>query len=265
MKIPAIQGKLNQSGPFIYAACDHNYFFDFGKPIINSIKKNSQFGIHLHLYNPTAEQLEYCEKQDRLSFTYEYVPLEMFKEAADRWNSVTEQSPNYLNLKRILTAMSKSNDVSIQERIQRTYFACARFIRLFELINSKDVVLAIDIDAIVRNTIPLLPNTCDFYIHHITGKKARFLAGGIYLNGNEKGYQFLSEYAEVLKINIENDNLHWGIDQDVLDHIVPKYQYSNLPLAYIDWEMSPNSYVWTAKGKRKDLDIFINEQKKYTS
>jgi hypothetical protein len=125
--------------------------------------------------------------------------------------------------------------------------------------------LAIDSDAIVRANIPSLPTIHDFYIHRITGRKARFLAGGIYLTGNEQGYNFLKEYAETLKSNIGCDTLHWGIDQDVLDYIVPKYNFGNLPLAYIDWEMLPNSYVWTAKGKRKELDIFVNEQKKYSS
>lgn len=264
MIIPTLYGELSQPGFFVYVACDQNYFTEFGLTIINSIRRNSQAGIHVHLYNPTQEQLDFCQQQDRVSFTFEFAPLELFKSAADRWNSISNDPVEQHNLKRILTAMSKSNDVSIQERIQRTYFACARFIRLLELSNASTSALAIDIDAIVRKDIPQLPATHDFYIHHITGNKARFLAGGIYLTGSSQGYNFLSEYANVLKENIEKDNLHWGIDQDVLDHIVPKYNYGNLPLAYIDWEMLPNSYIWTAKGKRKELEIFVNEQKKYS-
>jgi hypothetical protein len=198
-----------------------------------------------------------------VSLTFEFVALELFKSAAERWNTISNDPTEHYNLKRIVTAMSKSNDVSIQERIQRTYYACARFIRLTELISPSVSALAIDSDAIVRSTIPPLPDTRDFYIHHITGKKARFLAGGIYLTGSEQGYKFLKEYADILKYNINRDTLHWGIDQDVLDDIVPKYNFGNLPSAYIDWEMLPSSYVWTAKGKRKDLDIFKKEQIKY--
>jgi len=35
-------------------------------------------------------------------------------------------------------------------------------------------------------------------------------------------------------------------------------------MAYIDWEMQDHSYIWTAKGTRKDLAIFVNEKRKYT-
>jgi hypothetical protein len=125
-------------------------------------------------------------------------------------------------------------------------------------------VLAIDIDAVVRKNLPTLPNTQDFYIHHISGRKARYLAGGIYLTGAHGGYEFLSEYAGVLQQYITQDSWYWGIDQDVLDTIVPQRRWSQLPSAFIDWEMLDRSYIWTAKGTRKDLDIFKNEQKRYT-
>jgi hypothetical protein len=34
-------------------------------------------------------------------------------------------------------------------------------------------------------------------------------------------------------------------------------------LTYIDWHMSPTSAIWSAKGKRKHLEIFVQELKKY--
>lgn len=263
MIIPKIQGNLSQDQFFIYIACDVHYFNNFGKSIINSIKQNSNCGIHVHLYNPSDDQIKYCENSDRVSLTYELVPLDLFEPAANRWLVEPTNAVDQLNYKRIITAMSKSDDVSIVERIQRTYYACARFIRLAELINSNTEILAIDADAIVRSNIPALPQTHDFYIHQITGPKARFLAGGIYLNGHNNGYNFITEYANVLKNYILSDTLHWGIDQDLLDGIVPNYNFGVLPMPYIDWNMSPDSYIWTAKGKRKEMPEFINEQMKY--
>lgn len=265
MNIPSLHGSLNQENFFIFVACDRNYFDEFGPSIINSIKANSTHGVHVHLYNPTTAQLAYCNSQTRVSVSFEHVPLDLFKMAAATWDHIPLCPTEKLKYDRIVTAMSKSNDKSIIERIQRTYYACARFIRLHQLLGDRQAALAIDIDAIVRYDIPILPSDKDFYIHHISGKKARFLAGGIYLTGSEQGHQFLKEYAEILRENIQFDTLHWGIDQDVLDHIVPKYNFGQLPMEYIDWEMQPNSYIWTAKGKRKELEIFVNEQKKYKS
>lgn len=265
MNIPSLHGSLNQDKFFIFIACDRHYFNEFGPSIINSIKANSTHGIHVHLYNPTTDQITFCNAQDQVSVSYENVPLDLFKMAAATWSQVPTSPVEKLKYDRILTAMSKSNDKSIIERIQRTYYACARFIRLHQLIGENQSALAIDIDAIVRSEVPPLPANKDFYIHYISGKKARFLAGGIYLTGSEQGSRFLKEYADILKEHIQFDTLHWGIDQDVLDHIVPKYNFGQLPADYIDWEMQPNSHIWTAKGKRKELEIFVNEQKKYKS
>ena len=265
MQLPPLQGNLVQDNFFIYAACDHDYFNEFGPALVNSVLKNTTFGVHLHLYNPTQEQIRYCRSIDRVSITYETVPLEAFGLAAKQWETVSTDPELADRRRRIITAMSKGKDTSIQQRIQRTYFASVRFIRLEQLIRPTSRLLAIDIDAIVRSNLPELDNRQDFYIHYISGRKARYLAGGLYLPGNNNGYNFLKEYADILKTNINADNLYWGIDQDVLTDLVPKYHWGDLPMAYIDWEMQDQSYIWTAKGTRKDLAIFVNEKQKYTS
>ena len=121
-----------------------------------------------------------------------------------------------------------------------------------------------DIDAIFRKELPNLSNHVDFYIHK-NKKSDQFLAGGILLTGSDNSLKFLKEYAKLLRTEIENDYLYWSLDQDILDKIVPKYKYKELPFSMIDWDMKPDSYIWTAKGKRKELEIFVNEQKKYSS
>lgn len=265
MMLPPLQGILNQENFFIYSACDVDYFDEFGPALINSVLRNTTFGIHLHLYNPTPEQIHYCRSVERVSITYEHAPIDLFTTAASRWTTASSDPELADQRKRILTAMGKGRDTSIQQRIQRTYFASARFIRLQQLIRPTSRLFAIDVDAIVRSDLPALDNSRDFFIHHITGKRARYLAGGLYLTGNNNGYNFLKEYASILKTNIESDKLHWGIDQDVLLDLVPKYRWSNLPMEYIDWDMQESSHIWTAKGTRKDLEIFVNEKKKYIS
>jgi hypothetical protein len=57
--------------------------------------------------------------------------------------------------------------------------------------------------------------------------------------------------------------LYWFLDQLILDQIVPKYRKGLLPMSYIDWAMKPESPIWSAKGPRKELDIFKKEQQKY--
>ena len=260
MIIPPLQGKLSCQNFFIYTACDEKYFDDFAKILINSIQANSTDSIHLHLFNPRQDQIEFCQSKN-VSLTYEYAPIEMFETAAAKWNVEPTDPVLKNNYDRIQNSMMKGGDRSIIERIQKTYFACARFIRLSELLTDTQTAFSIDVDAVVRTNIPKLSTDKDFYLHQITGKKARFLAGGLYVN--PKGHAFVKEYANVLLQNISNDNLHWGLDQDVLDPIVPKYKFGGLPITYIDWHMMPTSYIWTAKGTRKELASFISEQAKY--
>lgn len=256
MLMPPIHGTCNQSSFYIYAACDTKYFSEFGTAFIRSVRLNTAAGVHLHLFNPLEQQVETCH-QLGATVTWESVPIELFEPASRTTLSPTE-------LDRTQNAMMKGGDRTLLERMQKTYFACARFIRLQELFNPGITALELDVDAVVRGNIPRLDENCDFYIHHITGKKARFLAGGLYLTANSNSAQFLSKYADQLRQYVDRDYLYWGLDQDLLDPIVPQYRHQQLPMSYIDWNMDPNSYVWTAKGTRKDLEVFKNEKRKYT-
>jgi len=263
--MPELQGNCTQSQPFIYTALDTDYFDEFGRGIIASVLRNTNQGIHVHLYNPRPDQLAHCQQQAKVSVTWEQVPIELFEPAAQRWNTVPHDPVLLDQYRRTLTAMTKGRDVNIQQRMQRTYYACARFIRLATIWNRAVPVLAIDSDAIVRSSIPVLSNSHDFYLHHIAGKKARYLAGGIYLASTAGADLFIMQYAHALAQSIDQDHLYWGVDQDVLNHIVPQHNCGQLPISLIDWEMRADSHIWTAKGQRKELAVFVNELRKYSS
>lgn len=258
MIIPPIQGNFNLQNFFIYTACDKKYFDDFGKILINSIKKNSNLPIHIHLFNPSSDQLDFCRLND-ISITYESVDPSMFMRAAQQWEIIPQDPSEKLKYEKIIKSMQKGYDKSILERIMKTYFACARFIRLSEIINKNIPLFSMDIDAIFRKNLPILSEGPDIYVY----KNTQFLAGGLYLTGTEGSIKFLKEYEKLLRLRLEDDHIYWGLDQDILDQIIPKYRYGNLPLSFIDWHMTLESYIWTAKGKRKELEIFKKESKKY--
>jgi hypothetical protein len=183
----------------------------------------------------------------------------MFNCATEKWASENLSPLQLRQLKNTQKAMSKGNDKSLQERMQKTYYACARFIRLSQLINTQNF-LAIDIDAVVRKTLSPLEGS-DLFLHRIEGNNARFLAGGIY--GSSDAYKFLHHYSGIILDHLSTDYLYWGLDQDILEKIVPDYSWTQMPRSYIDWDMQEDSHIWTAKGARKNLDKFIKEQKKY--
>lgn len=257
MIIPKLHGTFNHTGFTIFTACDDAYFNEFGIVLVNSIRQNTSCNVHLHIFNPSADTLQWLIRNS-VSYTYELLLHSKLLPATQFWKNPPLDDFNQSRLQRIHKSIEKGNDSGIHDRIIKTYYACTRFIRLAQIFTGGDV-LAIDIDAIVRKHPSELPDTKDFYIH----KNTQYLAGGIYLN--ENSIPFLQEYAAKLEDYITNDYLYWSLDQDVLDSIVPKYNFGELPRSYIDWNMHPDSYVWTAKGKRKELDIFKNEKLKYIS
>lgn len=262
MQLPALQGTFDQQDFFIYAACDHQYFKDFGTSFVNSIKKNTVHSIHIHLFNPEPDQIAYCQRNG-VGVTWEHAHSTLFAESAQKWQTVPVQEPEKSRYERTLNAMTKGRDSGILDRMQKTYYACARFVRLAELYRGPGV-FAVDIDAVVRSGLPTPGIDKDFYIHHISGKRSRYLAGGLWLKGSDTACSFLSEYAAQLRDWFARDYVYWGLDQDVLDVVVPRYPHGQLSMDYIDWNMRPNSHIWTAKGTRKELSVFVNEQQRYT-
>lgn len=262
MNLPRIQGSCDQRDFFLYTACDTQYFDQFAPALINSILHNTPYGVHVHVYNMTDAQKDFC-RSPRISFTHEDTDIEDFETSAN--NLLSDYSTRGQDRsRRTENAMSKGNDSDVRERMMKTYFACARFIRLAALFGSAPC-MAIDIDALVRKPFDALSAQHDFYIHKIEGRRERYLAGGLWLWPTDGTQRFLSQYARVLKDFIERDEIYWGMDQDLLMGIVPQYNHGQLPLGFIDWNMRPDSVIWTAKGTRKNLDVFVNEQIRYSS
>lgn len=263
MILPQLLGSLPSTDFFIYSACDQDYFDQFAGALINSIRANSPNNLHLHIFNPRQDQLDHCAAQSGLSVSYEHVTSDLFDAAAARWSRPVEDAVSQSQLQRTHSAMHKGQDINLQHRMQKTYYACARFIRLAQLAGSASF-MSMDVDAVVRGMIPRLSGQHDFYLHQITGAKARVLAGGMYVNAQGRSTQFLNHYAQQLQQNLCADKIYWGLDQDILDQIVPEYECGDLPISMIDWNMRPDSVIWTAKGTRKDLPQFMAEQQRYS-
>lgn len=243
--------------PSVYTACDQKYFKEFGAAFANSVLVNSDFDVHFHIFNPDQQDIEFCASNARITVSHEQIPVEKFAAAAELWKTAKLDEIKQQHLNRTLNAMSKGGDRDLQERMQKTYYACARFVRLAEIFDPRWQMFAMDVDAVLRKTLLDPGPASDFYIHRIHGKKARFLAGGIWLHARSINQRFLKDYANSILAYFQRDYVYWGIDQDVLEGLVPKYSYGHLPQTYIDWNMAQDSMVWTAKGTRKSDSKFL--------
>jgi hypothetical protein len=156
----------------------------------------------------------------------------------------------------------KQGSAELSKLIRQTYYACVRFVRLAELLRPGQRCLSIDVDGLVRGRFVDQLGTEDFYLYE-KPKDGTHLAGALLFNGTAGSHNFLQEYAQRLRSSISKHDLYWFLDQIILDQLVPKYHKGLLPMSYIDWAMRDESAIWSAKGKRKELEVFKQEQRKY--
>ena len=268
MNIPPIQGKRKQSGFFIYAAADAGYFDKHGIPLINSVLRNTEHGIHLHLYNPRQDQIDCCNNTPRVSVTWETLEPSAMQSAIDFWKSDSlpdryqRRKEKMLGLKQY--AQTGNDLEQLTSWLWKTYYACMRFVRLSQIIGEPVKFLAIDVDGLVRAPfLTELPDSskCDFHLYE--KEKGGYLAGALLFNNTMPSLQFIHHLAQSIRTEIEKDNIYWFLDQYTMELVVPNYNSGLLPKSYIDWHMNADSAIWSAKGKRKELAVFKQEQQKY--
>lgn len=261
MMLPPLQGSLSQDRFFIYAAADSIYFDLHARPLIKSVLSNTpNYGIHIHIYDPRQDQIEFCNLYPGVSCTYEYTDDSTFDQVCSYWQTRT----NLTNERQQQMAKKGRTfgPIELKKLIKQTYYACMRFVRLAEILQPGQRCLSIDVDGLVRGQFTVELGDADFYLYE-KPKDGTHLAGALLFNGKLESHAFLQEYAAALKTNIEQQELYWFLDQLILDQLVPKYRKGLLPMSYIDWAMKEGSPIWSAKGKRKELEIFKQEQRKY--
>lgn len=264
MIIPPLSGNLNQNNFFVYAAADSSYFDKFGRQLVNSVKRNTDYGVHLHLYNPTTEQLDFCHQTDRVSVTWETFRSEQFESAIKFWSRTDLPEPQHSRKNKMLGMKQFTDNDNLPMWIYKTYYACMRFVRLAEFVTAPRRFLEIDIDGLVRAPFQIEfvdDAQKDFYLYE--KEKGGHLAGAILYTPKANAVQFIQDLAQVIRKEIEQDNIYWFLDQHSLDTVITKYNRGLLPISYVDWRMQPGSSIWSAKGKRKELEIFKQELRKY--
>lgn len=263
MILNPIQGQIPTGDQIIYAAADTVYFDLYARALIVSASRNMpHLGVHIHIYNPTEAQLSWASSQNNLTCTWETTNDKDLKNVAKYWPQRTDlENPRQHEMQKKSRSMSGTDFLKL---VHNTYYACARFVRLAEILPEKTICLSLDVDGLIRKKFAMDFESRDIYLYE-KPKDHTHLAGALLFQPNAGCRNFLTEYAQSLRNSLEQNDIYWFLDQITLDRIVPKYNKGLLPMSYIDWAMRADSAIWSAKGKRKELDIFRKELNKYQS
>lgn len=268
----------SSSDGLIYVGCDEVYFKEHAFYLAKSLQKtNPNWFLHVHLFNPSNETIETLNGMNQVSYSSEttnstYIRnlVKSFKNSKDEQkieavlNTIKNHDRDkYCSIIRKLVRFSikfvlLTPKKSLEKYFQKTYYSIARFCILEEINNrlpkNNLPIIALDADALFVNKINLdtLATESDLAIKTRNHAKQRFLAGAIYYAANPNRKKLLATISMVAQEKIKNQELMWGIDQLILNDIIPKFDYTELQNTFGDLNFHQDSCIWLAKGNTKD-------------
>jgi hypothetical protein len=151
------------------------------------------------------------------------------------------------------------------EDLRRTYYACARFMMLPDLIAATSLpILCLDADSLFVN-----PIDCRFseqgeadvvlFSEHLRDEvapKRKIKNGAIVVRPSAEVRNLLEDVRNMLAERFAQGTGAWYLDQEVFSHALNsrhrQIKVGHIRKEYLDWEFHGSSIVWTAKGDRKE-------------
>lgn len=262
--MPELIGDFPQNDTVFFIAADENYFHRHAIPLISSIRSNFNYPIHFHLYNPSDFTKVFC-KNNRISISYEYFDISVINTAYK--NYLTPLLTEEMTRRRLKMLKPNGTPNILFNELVKTYFACARFIRLYQLLSKPTYIIMLDTDSLVRKPFILPNNDFDIHIFEKSDKShvpyTQHLASTIFYTGTDGSYDLIREHAMLILNEFNKNTYYWFLDQETLDSCLIKYKKCALSQDYVDFDMNMDSYIWCAKGKRKNLPQWIHESLKF--
>lgn len=236
---PALGGALKRGQLLLLAACDSSY-----------VPPASALARSLDVFSPGHTLLVHVVNPS--------------DEAIDSLHHLSTQ----LHHTRLLISSESTDLAGLSPVQQRTYYACARFFRLCDLLPSSECdFLVLDADSLVVSQIDRdFSDKPEAEIclrrRDLTEPQPEHLAvaaGSIWLRSTEGTRQFFSAVGADILSAFESGNAGWYLDQIALkrriDDPAIKVAVRNIKSKYADWEFRDSSVIWQGKGNRKYLDV----------
>ena len=218
----------------LLACCDEIYYRKFARALVETAKRHSpRQHVHVHVYEPTD-----AWKAEAKALVGEYRGLTVSWEDSRR-NPYRSEDRNYI------------------------YFAAARFAVVRQLVEQfQSPILVVDTDGLVVRSLD--EPFASFAGHDVGLIRRRTLkpwkknlAAALLVQPTPNGIAFIGRVADVLQMVLaRKPDFH--VDQLVVHSVDRAFRLSSkslrvFPLTRVlaDWELRPDTYIWSAKGERK--------------
>jgi len=247
-RIKGVFPRENANG-VIFFACNDPFMERFGYSLILSCYENArQCGVHVHLYEPSADILRHLAalrenlRDLKLSYTYEY-------------------------------------DIDFGKLPEHgIYYTAFRFVTVKKIIEeSKSLIVCLDADSLLMHSLqPVIADARQYDVGlYCRLKKRRFnkkiAAFCVIFNHTQKSLAFINFFAGIaIKFQQKYPTIrtHFWFDQSGLyfsylfSKLKDRLSFYTIGKSVVDYEFSDQAYIWTAKGKRKKDEVFLQESRR---
>lgn len=224
-------------GHVIFVSCDSKYLHDHAPAFLNSCL-NAGNAVHLHVVNPTDEDVKFMDAYPEESIT---------------WSSENKK---------------------LEDQEKRTYYACNRFLVAPELLKKTPItsMLITDIDCLIMKHISEPMYALGLFLRDplpgVDGwerESTRVAAGVVHY------HKFALPFAEAVACKIRTqfqEGHHWFTDQWALYQVYQQlgrwYTPHVFDNQFMDWEFVEGTTIWTGKGPRKyDNPKYLAKKKEF--
>ena len=254
IRLPAIEGQIpaRADTPLLFfAAADSRYFDKYGRSFIGSLLAHqSALGVHMHLFNPEPEQLDYLQRLAggdtglRLSYTWEQVDLR-----------------------------------PLPKPRQGRYYYSMRFVRMAQVMYQSGAdCLCLDIDTLLVRPVTELVTVlkeCDIAFYprfRRFGIDTKLLAGTLFVRQAPLPLQLLTNIADKISRFISGGQVLNKLDQIVIyDEFKrfikhkPGLRFKPLDETVIDTRFTATGIVWYPKGQSKNDALYDEKRRQYSA
>jgi hypothetical protein len=249
-RIKGIFPRTNANG-VIFFACDAQFMERFGYSLIFSCYETArECGVHVHLYEPSAAILRH---------------LAALKE-------------HFSDLKLSYTYEEEIDFGSLPER--GMYYAAFRFVAARKIMEeSQSLLVCLDADSLIKNSMQQVIASArqhDVGLYFRLKKRQvhkKIAAFCFIFNYTKKSLAFLN-FVSGLSIKFLQHypsirpDLHFYFDQSGLyfsylwTKLRERVSFYTVGKRVVDYEFSAATCIWTAKGKRKEDEVFLQESRR---